>query len=452
MRFQSESEAVAFIFRSLRKLRGVERYPDEQWRDPTPTRKLLMATGLDRLECEYVVVTGSKGKGSTAAITAKLLEYLGHRVGLLSSPHLVSWTERIRINGRAIPMVDFLRITSELAPYIERIEQTLNDKQYFSPTGILLAIALQWFTEQQVNAAVLEVGRGGRFDDVSVVSNTLSLFTPIMLEHTKYLGPTLDRIAWHKAGIIKPFGYAYSVPQPAEVLNVLRAEADAKNATFEWLTDRDMGQFIRETSQGIVMELGRYGEIELPLHGRYQVMNASLAVQGAGNVHGRLGGIKHNTPQYVQCIRAGLQNVRWPGRLHKVQDQPQVYLDAAINAESARLLIKSLDGRIRQPIISIIGVPDDKDYEGVYRELGAISSQIILTETVRNPILSWPKPQEAQALAQKYCAKVSYQPTLESALEEALPRVGAGGTLLIVGTISLIADATSIWELNFEEI
>lgn len=170
MRFANEAEAVTYIFRSMRKLRGYERGPDELSRDVTPTRHLLTDAGLltgridsagGVLRREYAVVTGSKGKGSTTAISAKLLQALGHTVGMITSPHLVTYRERIRVNGRAIPEADFLRILDDLAPMIDAIELSLGDQQYFSPQGIFLAIALRWFDQQQVTAAVLEVGRGG---------------------------------------------------------------------------------------------------------------------------------------------------------------------------------------------------------------------------------------------------------------------------------------------------
>src|SRR5262249_25445674 len=160
--------------------------------------------------------------GSTTVITAKLLQHLGHTVGMITSPHLASWRERIRINGRAIPEADLIRILDDLAPEIDAIEATLSENQYFSPQGIFLAIALRWWAENNVSAAVLKAGGGGRFAASAVVPTRLSLFTPIMLEHTAQLGPTLERIAWHKSGIIKPHSYAYSVPQATEVLEVLQ--------------------------------------------------------------------------------------------------------------------------------------------------------------------------------------------------------------------------------------
>ncbi len=454
MRFADEAEAITYVFRSLRKLRGVDRGPDERSRDITPTIHLLRATDLltTPIPREYAVVTGSKGKGSTTAITAKLLQHLGHTVGMISSPHMVSWRERIRLNGRAIPEADLVRILDQLAPEIDKIEATLNEHQYFSPQGIFLAIALRWWNEHNVNAAVLEVGRGGRFDDISVVPNRLSLFTPIMLEHTAQLGPTLERIAWHKSGIIKQHSYAYSVPQPTAVLEVLQAEADTQDAEFAWIAPMDMGEYLGKTERGIRMKLGRYGEVELSLHGRYQIENATLAVQGAGNMHGRLPGIPHGSSEYVEAIRAGLADVVWPGRLQKLQDSPAVYLDGAINEQSAHSLAESLEGDLRSPVIAIIGVPEDKDFEGVYKEIGLISDSIILTETTRNPILRFPPFRTAVETALRYNSDITHVPTLQEAVDEAKDRAGTDGTILIVGTQSIVEDALIQWGFSYEVI
>ncbi len=452
MRFQNEAEAVTYIFRSMRKLRGIQRGFDEQTRDVGPTRRLLMAHNLLDTPREYAVVTGSKGKGSTTVITSKLLQHLGHHVGTITSPHLVSWRERIRVDGQAIPEPDFLRLLDIFAPEIDAIEATLSGDKYFSPQGIFLAIALRWFDENNVKAAVLEVGRGGRFDDISVVPNKLSLFTPIMLEHADYLGPTLDRIAWHKAGIIKPYSYAYSVPQPLEVLNVLQAEADAVGTEFNWIAERDMAQYVGTDEDGIRIDLGRYGVATLSLMGRYQIANASLAVIAAGNMHGRLRGVHHGTAEYITAIRAGLSDVTWPGRCQKLQDNPAVYLDGAINAESASLLVDSVRDNLKAPVVSIIAVPNDKDYQGVYAALGAVSQSVILTETERNPILHWLPEDEAVAAAQVYNHDVRYIKPLAAAVEQAKAQVGATGTVLIVGTQSIVADATMLWGKSYEVI
>jgi dihydrofolate synthase/folylpolyglutamate synthase len=451
MRFTNEADALTYIFRSMRKLRPYDRGLDEHTRDINPTRRLLAHHLLDTPR-EYAVVTGSKGKGSTTAITAKLLQHLGHRVGMLTSPHLVSWRERIRVNGRCIPEADFLRILSDLAPDIDAIEAALVGEQYFSPQGIFLALALRWFDEQAVNVAVLEVGRGGRFDDVSVAPNKLALFTPIMLEHTGYLGDSLERIAWHKAGIIKPYSYAYSQAQDPAVMEVLQTEAEALGAEFNWIAPADAGEYRGPAANGMRVEMGRYGEVTLPLLGRYEIANAALAVIGAGNLHGRLAGIPHGSPEYVERIRAGLAAVVWPGRCQKLQDHPAIYLDGAITVPSAQSFVESLEGRLQPPVITIIGVPVDRDYAGVYQVLAPISQGIILTETGINIKIRFPEKGVALAAARRFHPDVSYANGLPLALERATARAGRDGTIVMAVAQPLVGEALQLWNLSFETI
>lgn len=445
MPFADEKSAIDFIFRTRRKLDEGARGADDRTRDVSFTQRLLAALGLPSRPREYAVITGSRGKGSTAAITAKILQHLGHTVGLVTGPHLISWMERIRINGRAIPQSDFLRILDDLAPEIERIESLLGDLQYLSPQGIFLAIALRWFDEQAVSAAVLEVGRGGRFDDIAVVPNQLSLFTHIELEHVNYLGPTLDRIAWHKAGIIKPRTYAYSVPQEKVVLDIIQAEAEAKDAEFYWLSSLDMAEYLRQDDSGLYLRLGRYGELYLSLLGRYQIENATLAVQGAGNMHGRLDGIPHGSAQYVARVRDALADVRWPGRCEKINDRPAVYLDAAISPQSARLFVESVRRYITRPTVVISGVPVDRDYAGVYRVFAEVCDTLIITETDINPHTRFPSSDVALAAARAHHPDARYARRLPEALELAHHIVGTDGTILIGASQMLIGEAQLIW-------
>lgn len=166
-------------------------------------------------------------------------------------------------------------------------------------------------------------------------------------------------------------------------------------------------------------------------------------------MHGRLPGISHASPEYIEAIRAGLADVIWPGRCQRLQDNPLVYLDGAINRESADSLVESVRGFLVEPVISIIGVPEDKDYRGVYDAMGQISQQLILTETARNPILRFPSAEQAIATARVFNPNVIHLDTLSAAIEHALPQAG---TLLIVGTQSIVADAISLWNLNYEKI
>jgi dihydrofolate synthase/folylpolyglutamate synthase len=453
MTFTTESDALAFIFRSYSKIRG-KRGLDEHTRSIEPTRNLLLKTGLPARDREYVVITGSKGKGSTAVITAKLLEHLGHTTGLITSPHLVTWYERIRVNGRAIPQADFLRILSELAPAIAAEEQRLDARQYLSPQGIFLLMALRWWDEQGVTAAVVEVGRGGRFDDMSLVPNKLALFTPIFLEHTQYLGDSVARIAWHKSGIMPRGGYAYSLAQPPDVLDVLKREADTQNTEFFWLSSLDTGDFVRDTPDGIVFRLQRYGLCELPLFGHYQIDNATLAVQAAGNMHSRLPdtGLDHASDEYVQRIRQGLKAVRWPGRLQKLQESPQVFVEGAINPLSARRFLESVRSRMTQPLIIVAGVPSDRDVSGTYRVLAEAADALILTETDAHPAIHFPSAADALSIAQQFHDDVRHAPTLPDALDRAYAKAGSDGTVLLAVAQPLVGEAMQHWNVDTETI
>lgn len=436
-----------------RRTRIIERGLDEDTRNLSHTRKLLIATGLPKnQQRQYCVITGSKGKGSTAAMTAKLLESLGHKTGLITSPHLRYWNERIRINGHAIPDADFMRILDLLAPAIDAQIATMSETQYLSPQGILLLVALQWWDEESVTAGVLEVGRGGRFDDMSVLPNKLSLFTPIFTEHAQYLGNSLERIAWHKAGIISHSSFVYSVAQDPIVMQILQQEVDATDSEFFWFSEQDMGKYIEDTPTGIRFSLQRYGDIDLPFYARHQIQNATLAVQAVGNMHARLKGIDHQSPEYVARIRQGLESVVWHGRLQKLQDSPAVYVDGAINVASAKDFIASIKDRLSYPIVTIMGVPKDRDVEAVYRVYADVSDVLIITENNIHPYIHFPEKDESLAIAQQFHEDVSHRKILPDALALAYEKAGNDGTILLGVAQPLVGEAMMIWDVDTMKI
>lgn len=458
MRFLTEQEAVQYIFKSQIESNWRTRGLDEESRSTLPTQKLLQAHGLLATRREYTVVTGSKGKGSVSAMTAHLLKQLGHRVGMVTNPHLISYRERIRVNGQAIPPADFLRLVDYLSPSIDSIIETQEPHQYLSPQGILLAMALKYFDEQGVTAAIIEVGRGGRYDDSALVPNMLSLFTPVVLEHARYLGPTVERIAWHKAGIIKPHSYAYSLPQSPEVMDILRAEAESQDATFEWIMPMDLGEFVSSSPDGIRARFDRYGEVKLPFLGRYEIENASLAIVATGNMHARLGGIAHRDPEYVERIRHGLETVVWPGRCQRLQSKPDVYVDTAVNPHSLKLLLASLRGHIKRPLVTVTAVPLDREIETVYKHLIAVSDALILTTSVCND-LDFPTEPQALATARKIATDtarsslpIRYEVEMADAIEAAIKQAGTSGTVLITAAAPAVGDALEHYRLSYEQI
>jgi dihydrofolate synthase/folylpolyglutamate synthase len=213
-----------------------------------------------------------------------------------------------------------------------------------------------------------------------------------------------------------------------------------------------MPEYLGDTENGQLIRLGRYGECELSLLGRYQLENAALAVQGVGNMHARLKGIAHGSPEYVEGIRSGLGDVRWPGRMHKLQDAPQVIVDGAVNVLSARSFLQSVESRLTQPVVTVIGAPQDRDYEGVYSVYAEKSDALVITSSTINPRILFPDRETALAAAGKVHDDVQYGETLPEALELAYAKAGDTGTVLLAVAQPLVGEAMMLWDIDMSEI
>lgn len=452
--FTTETDAVTYIFTSLAATNWRGRGLDENTRDLEPTRALLAENNLPGRAREYAVVTGSKGKGSVTTLTARILREYGHRVGTITSPHLVSYRERIRVDGRAIPLPDFLRLVDELRPSIDRIAASLPENRYLSPQGIFLAMALRWFDENGCDVAVIEVGRGGRFDDNALVPNHLGLFAPMVLEHTRYLGPTVERIAWHKVGILKPGGHGISLPQSPGVRAVLESESAAIGAGMHILSPDEMGVYVRDWERGVVMCIDGH-EIALPFYGRYEIDNASLALRAADHLHQRISG--QAAPDGLG--RAALEKAVWPGRLDKLADSPAVYIDGAINVLSLRSFIDSIRARLTTPVVVVSAVPTDRDIPAVYALIAEVADRWIITATPRNITITFPDEETALAAARQALEQagrsdvpLAYRPTIAEAIPLAQTWAGADGTVLMPVAQPAIGDAMEYFGRTFEQV
>ncbi|MCY4063138.1 MAG: Mur ligase family protein [Chloroflexi bacterium] len=448
----SMDAAIHTIFKTRRRLDGAPRGLDEYTRDVSWTRKLLERADLFDEKRAYAVVTGSRGKGSVTTIMAKLLESLGHRVGALTSPHLVHWNERIRVDGRMIPTSDFLRILRELQPMLDSVTEELSASQYLSPQGIFLAIALRHFNEMNANVAVLEVGRGGRFDDVAVAPNRLAVFAPIMREHSALLGEGLERIAWHKAGIIKRGCDVVTLPQDPAAMSALKAEADVMRANLTCLQEADLAKLLADRPAGQLIHLPPYGQLFIPLLGRYQLENATLAIRAVERFQRRLGGAMPESVEFMEAIQSGLKRVKWLGRAQKLDDTPATFVDGAITVASAQSFVESLQDRLSEPVISIVGTPADRDFPGVYRQMADVSQALIITETDINPNTRFPAQADAVAAARECCADVSYRKALPGALALARAKAGESGTILLAVSLMLVGECMLIWDVDTSAI
>ena len=333
----------------LQELARVEEVLESRWPEtkiePSLDRISHLMTLLGDPQFAYPVihVTGTNGKTSTARMIESLLQAMGLRTGLVTSPHLHQVTERIRLNGAPISPATFVETYDELEPYLAIVdsESLANGGPAMSYFEVLTGMAFAAFADAPVDVAVVEVGMGGAWDATNVVSPLVSVVTPIGMDHADYLGDTVELIATEKSGIIKAGSIAvlaYQDPIPAEVLLQRAALVDAMVA-------RQGVEFsVRDRALAIggqVLSLdglnGTYDEILLPLFGAHQAANASVALAA---VEAFFGG---TLTLDIDAIREGFGAATSPGRLEVVRRSPTVIVDAAHNPHGAAVLAAALE-------------------------------------------------------------------------------------------------------------
>jgi len=336
-------------------------------------------------------VAGTNGKGSTSAIIASILQAAGLRTGLFTSPHLVSFTERIRIDGQEISEIDVIALAEEVRDIASGLED-------FSPTffEVVTAIAMLYFKRNKTDIAVVEVGMGGRLDATNIITPEVSVITGISYDHKEFLGSSLKDIAREKAGIIREKIPVTVSSQEPEVLDVLENRAGEQQAQL-FLYGRDFSSALKKSDvSGILFDYhscDRFAiqDLVLPLPGEHQMQNASVAVKAVelindGRLTPKTRGIApahHSSPIITHhSIREGLRKVRWPGRLEFIHDDPPVVIDGAHNPGAAVVLAQTLKKdflKKYKKIIIILGIMDDKDIKGIMEPLLPLASEIILT-------------------------------------------------------------------------
>lgn len=393
-------------------------------RHPGLIRELADLAGIEAPQ-RMLVVTGSKGKGSVSALAAAALSGAGQRCGLVTSPHLIHLTERIRVDGRAIGDTEFREIVEDLEPLIRRYAATLPSGVYLGPSGLYLLFALRYFQQMGIDTAVVEAGRGGLLDESTRFGHSIAAITTVRLEHPAELGPELEDIARHKAGAIPLRGHAFCAHQEPSALAILRDRAAAVGATLLVEGEGFLGE--ARPSEVAISTPGAEGTRRMPFRpaGLYQASNAALALAAAEQLLG-------------QAIERPLwAELQLPGRLQQISASPDVIVDGAIVRASAEAAVRFAKARGRSPIVAVIGVPVDKDYRGVISVAGAAAGHIIVTRTA-TARLSY--PEDALAYAASFVSSSS-APTLAEALREAEALAGAAGLVLVLGTQSLVAEA-----------
>jgi dihydrofolate synthase / folylpolyglutamate synthase len=322
--------------------------------------RLLEALGNPHRACRYVHVAGTNGKGSTCAMIESGLRAAGRLTGLYTSPHLGEPTERIQIGGQSITQPQFADVFAEVHDTVERMLEAGQLDLHPTYFETVTAMAFLFFTRHEVETVVLEVGMGGRLDATNVVTPELCVITPIDYDHQAFLGSTLAQIAAEKAGILKPDVPAVFAEQPPEAEIVLRAHARGPyTLTRDWpIKD------LTVDARGSRFKM-RDLEIVCPLPGEHQVENARTA---AIALH-QLG-----------VSAAGIAQTRWPGRLERISEQPEIILDGAHNPAGTRALVQYIrrfySGR---RIWIVYGVMRDKSVDEMATLLFPLAERVIVT-------------------------------------------------------------------------
>lgn len=383
-------------------------------------------------------VAGTKGKGSVSSFINSILMEAGYRVGLYTSPHLVSFRERIRINGAPIFEETIARLVERMAPHIEAMEREEEMPTYFETCTML---AFLYFKENNVDFMVLETGMGGRLDSTNIVDPLVSVITPISYDHIKHLGTTIGDIAYEKCGIIKNNSVAVSSSQVPDALAVIKRVVLEKNAKF-YLAGKD--SFCKKIYSdldrqifSLITRCGEYPYLDIKLLGDFQMGNAATAVLA-------IEGLRHYDIFIGKgAVSGGLLNARWPGRFEILRKKPLIVVDGAQNGQSAFILKKAVKDNLKYgKLLLILGVMNDKDVENICRELSSIADYVITTKS-RSDRAASPEFLRERMLYYKNIDVVTAVST-DEALDKALAAVDKKDAILAAGSLYIVGEVMEI--------
>jgi len=389
-------------------------------------RRILEGLGNPQDNYHCVHIAGTNGKGSVASMLASILQAGGYRTGLYTSPHLVRFNERIRVNGRPIADKDIVK------SYRKIIKNHSGDREptFFECTT---AMALAEFGRRRVDWAVIETGMGGRLDATNVIRPSISIITNISIEHREYLGHTIGQIAMEKAGIIKPSAAVLTGVRQPGAMAVIQQAADRSNVPLYRL-GRDFKT--RKTGQDTFTYYGLdhvWTGMSAGLPGEHQRENTALVLAACELLNQKFTNLNR------EQIAVGIKNTHWPGRLEVVSTSPYILLDGAHNLVAARKLARYLATNLaRREIILVIGILDDKPYRQMLKALVPVCRKVIVTRPAIGRALD---PQTLLPVIKKWCDDVTVIDTVADALKVATQNLGPGQAVCVAGSLYVVGEA-----------
>jgi dihydrofolate synthase / folylpolyglutamate synthase len=425
------------------------RWPETKL-EPTLDRIEAFTELLGDPQRAYPVIhlTGTNGKTTTARMIDTLITTMGLRTGRFTSPHIESMTERISLDGEPISEERFVAAYNDVAAFAELADGDSDLPLSFFETMVGMAFAT--FADAPVDAAVVEVGMGGSWDATNVADGKVAVILPVGVDHANYLGDRPEQIAREKAGIIKPGAIVISAAQLPEVDAVIAERATEVGATVlrEGL---DFGVSYRAAAVGGQMMAlqglrGEYDEVFLPLYGAHQAQNAAVALAAVEAFVGE-------DPLDVELVREAFAQVTSPGRLEVIRRSPTIVLDAAHNPHGAAATVEALeDSFMFSPLIGVVGVMADKDYEAMLSTFEPMFAEIVCTQNSTSRAL--PAEELAEVARGIFGSdRVHVARRLDDAIDKAAGLAEAGGAfgeaigsggVLITGSVVTVGEARAM--------
>jgi len=396
---------------------------------------LMEELGEPQARYPIIHVAGTKGKGSVSALCASALQAAGYKVGLYTSPHLLDYVERIQINGEPISHEQMIDLVEQIKPAVARIPK-------LTTFEITTALGFFAFAKNGVNAAVIEVGLGGRLDATNIVTPRVSVITSLSYDHMAVLGNTLAKIAGEKAGIIKHRIPVVSAPQTEEALDVLQRIATERGCPFI-LVGKDVNFARQESSlDGQTLRVTDLQpsslDLQLPLLGAHQIQNAATAYAAL-----KASGLQVSD----EAVQQGFSQVKWRARFEVARREPPVIFDSAHNQDSFAKLRETLNEHFpdKQAYL-IFGASEDKNIPGMFAEMKPKIKRLIVTRADHPRAL---EPEKIIDLATQAGLESEAVSPVESAFRHALELSAKDGSIVLsAGSMFVTAEVMRAWNKN----
>lgn len=406
--------------------------------DLSNTIELVKVLGNPERKFKTVHIAGTNGKGSTSHILASIFQEAGYKTGLYTSPHLIDFRERIKINGEMIPQSFVIEFVEEHKEQFERIQPS-----FFEWT---VGLAFDYFADQKVDIAVIETGLGGRLDSTNIIKPEVSVITNISFDHQALLGDTIEKIAKEKAGIIKPGIPVVIGERDVDTENVFSEIAIEKGSPIVFASEvfksEDLG--VKTSYRTWRFSKGRTDVIvDVPLKGKYQGKNIVTVLASVELLKKAFPGLSEKLGEGIKNV---IRNTGLLGRWQELSTQPAIIVDTGHNEAGIKEILEGLQELEFQKLHWVLGVVNDKDVSKILSMLPRDNVQYYFTKA------SIPRALDAEQLqeeAKKHGLGGEVYQEVSSALEKARERAKANDLILVGGSTFTVADALSYWKKNF---